>query len=96
MQSDQVTGVLRAILPAIIAYLVGSGVIPAGAAADISAAALAIFAAGWSWYSNSKQSKVAAVAAMPETKVEGNVIVIKDHELALTAKAAATPNTVER
>jgi len=59
MNADQVTGIARAILPAIIAYVVGKGWIPAGAAADAGAAILAIVAAIWSVYNNKTGKTIA-------------------------------------
>lgn len=90
---DQLMGVLRALVPAAVAYAVGAGWIPAGAAADVTALILAFGAAGWSIYTNSRASKVAAVAAMPGTVVspEGTKITLVERDLAQAAKEAATP-----
>ena len=52
MNTDQMTGVLRAIVPAGVAYAVGRGWIPQSSAADVITAALACGAAGWSIFSN--------------------------------------------
>ncbi len=52
MTSNQIGGLARAILPAILAYAVGRGWIPESAVADISAVVLAIGAAVWSWSTN--------------------------------------------
>ena len=52
MNTDQMTGIARAIVPALIAYAVGKGWVPAGAAADLGAAMLAIAAAVWSVVNN--------------------------------------------
>ncbi len=90
--NDQIAGSLRAFVPALVAYLVGKGYIPAGAAADVGALILAGGAAGWSIYSNMRSSKVAAVAAMPGTVVspDGKTITIVEAPLAVAAKEAAT------
>jgi hypothetical protein len=93
MTFDQWTGLIRTLVPAIVAYAVARGWVPAGAAADIGAAIIALAAAGWSWWSNSKTELVKTIAAMPETKVEGNAILLKDSALAQAAQAAKTPNT---
>lgn len=91
--NEQIVGAARPVVVAAVSYLVGAGIIPTGSADLIVTAVLAVGAAAWSWRSNSKSSLVAKVAAMPETKVEGNKIVIKDSELATAAQVSATPNT---
>jgi hypothetical protein len=52
MGSDQFTGILRAIIPAVAAYVAGKGWIPADTAADIGAGLITILAAIWSWKTN--------------------------------------------
>lgn len=52
MNQDQITGIIRAVVPALCAYGVGAGWIGAGSVADITAAAVAIAAAAWSVVSN--------------------------------------------
>lgn len=52
MDMNTINGVIRAVLPAALAYAVGKGWIPAGSVADISAAVLAIAAAVWSVTTN--------------------------------------------
>jgi hypothetical protein len=52
MNSDQLGGIVRAIVPPLVAYLVAKGVIPAGAADSIISAAVAVAAAAWSIVSN--------------------------------------------
>lgn len=91
--NDQVAGTLRALVPALVAYLVGRGYIPAGVASEAGALILAAGAAGWSIYTHLRSSKVAAVAAMPGTLVspDGKTITIIDKNLAVAAKDAATP-----
>ncbi len=93
MQTDQITGIVRAVVPALVAYLVGKGWIPAGSAADIGALILAALAAGWSVASNTKSAKTASVAAMPGTVVspDGKTITLIDRDLVVAAKDAATP-----
>jgi hypothetical protein len=68
MNQDQLAGMARAIVPSLVAYMVGKGWIPAGAAADVGAAVLAALAAGWSIYTNSKSQKINAVANMPDVQ----------------------------
>ncbi len=52
MDLNTLNGVIRAVAPAILAYAVGKGWLPAGAVADITAAIVAIAAAVWSIRSN--------------------------------------------
>jgi hypothetical protein len=52
MDINSINGVLRAIVPAVLAYAVGKGWVGAGAVADITAAVLAVAAAVWSLKSN--------------------------------------------
>ena len=52
MNYDQITGILRAIVPAGLAWAVGKGYVPAGSVGDIGAAIAAIGAAVWSVYNN--------------------------------------------
>lgn len=52
MDTNTINGVLRAIIPAALAYAVGKGWISQSSAADVGAAALAIGAAIWSIISN--------------------------------------------
>ena len=91
--NDQIAGTLRALVPALVAYLVGKGWIPAGSAADIGALILAAGAAGWSVFKNRREAKVADVAAMAGTDVTsaGKTIVLVDPSLQQAAKEAATP-----
>ncbi len=57
MNTDQWTGIVRAVAPAIVAYLVGKGWLTETAAADVSAALIAVAMAVWSVFSN-KTGKV--------------------------------------
>ncbi len=65
MNSDQVTGILRALVPAFIAYAVGRGWVSASSAGEVGAAIITLGAAGWSVYTNTLASKVASVKADP-------------------------------
>jgi hypothetical protein len=47
-----ISGILRAIVPAIIAYAVGKGWLSQSSAADVTAAIIALASAGWSVKSN--------------------------------------------
>ena len=88
---EKLAGSLRTFVPALVAYLVGKGIIPAGMAADVGALILAAGAVGWSVYEKRSTAKVAAVAAMPGTIVsqDGKTITIVEAPLAVAAKEAA-------
>lgn len=55
MDINTINGVLRALVPAVCAYLVGKGYISSGSVGDITAAAVAIAAAVWSVNTNKPQ-----------------------------------------
>jgi len=57
MNQDQATGIVRAIVPPLVAYLAAKGIIPIGSADTILAAGVAIVAAVWSVINN-KTGKV--------------------------------------
>lgn len=52
MDANSINGVIRAVVPAVLAYAVGKGWIGAGSVVDITAAVVAITAAIWSVISN--------------------------------------------
>ena len=52
MNSNVVMGILRAVVPGLVGYLVGAGYIPSGDAANLTAAIITIGAAGWSVVTN--------------------------------------------
>lgn len=52
MDLNAFNGILRAVLPAAMAYIVGKGWIPAGSVADVSTAIVAVAAAAWSVTTN--------------------------------------------
>lgn len=52
MDFNSIAGVLRAVVPAILAYVVAKGWIAETAVADITAATVAVAAAVWSVFSN--------------------------------------------
>jgi|SRR5580700_3845386 hypothetical protein len=63
MNYEQLTGILRAVLPGALAYCVGKGWISTSEVADISAAVVAVAAAVWSYISN-KTGKVAGTGGV--------------------------------
>jgi hypothetical protein len=52
MNQDQIGGIVRAVVPPLVTWLVAKNVIPAGAADSIIAAAVAVAAAVWSVTTN--------------------------------------------
>ncbi len=52
MNNDQLGGIVRAVVPPLVTYLVAKGIIPVGSADSIIAAVAAVAAAGWSWVNN--------------------------------------------
>lgn len=52
MNQDQMTGIIRAVVPAILAYAVGRGWVDAGMVGDITTAIVTIAAAIWSVHNN--------------------------------------------
>lgn len=52
MNANVITGVLRAVLPAALAYAVGKGWITSGETGDITTAIVTLAAAGWSVLTN--------------------------------------------
>jgi hypothetical protein len=49
---DAITGVMRALVPAAVAWGAGAGYIPSESAGDVIAALTAVGAAGWSIFNN--------------------------------------------
>ena len=52
MSLDSINGIIRAIVPAALAYVAGKGWISQSSIPDITAAVIALAAAGWSVHSN--------------------------------------------
>lgn len=65
---NTINGVIRAVVPAIMAYVVGHGWIGQGAVSDITAAALALAAAGWSIHTNRPPQVVMQAATVPDVE----------------------------
>jgi hypothetical protein len=57
MNQDQLGGIVRAVVPPLVTWLVAKNIIPAGSADAVVSAAVAIAAAAWSVVSN-KTGKV--------------------------------------
>jgi len=98
MTSDQISGLIRQLVTLFGAIATTLGfTIDLGPALDlvlqIAGPIGVIIAAVWSWVANTKSSIVASVAAMDETTVDGNRIVLNDPNLARTARAASASAT---
>ena len=65
MDLNMINGVIRAILPAILAFVAGKGWIAQGDVGDITAAVLAIAAAAWSVHTNKPSSVISQAADNP-------------------------------
>jgi hypothetical protein len=52
MNSDQLAGILRAVLPAVVAFAVAKGWVGAGSADWLVASVVSIVCAGWSAWTN--------------------------------------------
>ena len=65
MNSNVVMGILRALVPGLVAYAAGRGWISAGEAGEISAAIITLGMAAWSASTNTDAAKIVSVTAMP-------------------------------
>ena len=52
MNQDQLGGIVRAVVPPLVTWLVAKSIIPAGSADAVISAAVAVAAAGWSVATN--------------------------------------------
>jgi hypothetical protein len=95
MNQQQFLGILRIVLPSVMAFVVAKGWIVEGQVADLSTAIVTIAAAAWSLFVHTQSNTVAVVAEMPSTEtkvVEGKMaIVLHDEALAESAASNATP-----
>ena len=64
MNTNVVMGILRAVVPGLVAYAAGRGWISAGEAGEISAAIITLGMAAWSATTNTDAAHVATVAAL--------------------------------
>jgi hypothetical protein len=90
---DQVLGILRIILPMLLAWFAGKGYITNDAVAGITTAIVGLIAVVWSGMAHTQAATVAKVAAMDKTAVspDGKTITLHDPALANAAAGAATP-----
>lgn len=63
---DMVNGILRALVPPMLAYVAAKGWIPESSVGDVLAALSAAGAAIWSVYNKTDTAKIAAVEAIPD------------------------------
>lgn len=94
MNQDQITGMIRAIVPAIVAYFAGRGILLNDVAiADLLVALITLGSALWSVYVHTQHRAVANVAAMDATRVsaDGKTITLLKSDFIEAAKTAATP-----
>ena len=88
MNSNVVMGILRALVPGLVAYAAGRGWISTGEAGEISAAIITLGAAAWSASTNTDLAKIASVTSMPDV----SKIVVKANAVDGAATAAADPS----
>jgi hypothetical protein len=88
MNSDQITGLVRAILSAIGGYFVGKGLIDASTMTTLVGAAATVVTALWSVWANKSSNLVASVSAMPSVDSGKLAAAISDPALKDAAKPA--------
>lgn len=86
MNTDQVTGLLRAVLTAIGGFIAGKGWIPLPLMNEIVGALVTVGVGYWSYRNNSTPSMIATVKAMPEVS---NVIPVPSASAEVKAAAAS-------
>lgn len=69
---DQWGGLVRAVLTAVGTILAGNGWVTDGTWQMVSGVVLALFAAGWSWYTNRPSKIVDSKTALPKDPVGAN------------------------
>ena len=52
MNTDMIGGVIRAVVPPVLAYLIGKGTLPAGDYSAVITGLVALVTAGWSIHTN--------------------------------------------
>jgi hypothetical protein len=88
MNSDQIAGLVRAILSAISGYFVGKGIIDASTATTLVGAVATILVSGWSIWANKPSNLVAAVSKMDAVDSNKLAAAIADPDLKQAAKPA--------
>ena len=92
MNSNVVMGILRALIPGLVAYAAGRGWISASSAGEIGAAIITLGSAAWSASTNTQAASIAAVTAMPDVaKVVPRANAAPDSAVAIAAADPAQP-----
>jgi hypothetical protein len=86
MNSDQIGGLIRAVLSALGGYFVGKGLIDASTMTTLVGAAATILMAGWSAWTNRASGLIASVSAMPSVDSGKLSAAISDPDLKSAAK----------
>jgi hypothetical protein len=86
MNSDQIGGLIRAVLSALGGYFVGKGLIDASTMTTLVGAAATILMAGWSAWTNRASGLIASVSAMPSVDSSKLSAAISDPDLKSAAK----------
>lgn len=89
MSWDQIAGPLRAILPALFAFLIAKGWISVGVADWLSTSILALGAAGWSIWSNRPAAVAASAAVIPGLNVQPTAAASSAVQTAVVAAKAS-------
>jgi hypothetical protein len=100
MNYEQITGILKIVVPVICAILapIGfSGLSDPGTVATITTGVLAIGAATWSYFAHTNAAKLQAAAAVdPEVKVlVPSHVITDDPKVAALVHSTAVPNVVK-
>ena len=92
MNSNVIMGILRELVPGIVAYAAGRGWISAGEAGEISAAIITLGSAAWSATTNTQAAAIVAVTDMKDVaKVVPRVNADPDSAVAIAAADKAQP-----
>jgi hypothetical protein len=96
MNQAQFLGILRIVVPVLLSYLVGAGIIPSSVTTELTTTIVTLGSIGWTIFAHTSAAKVAAVAALPDTEVlnNGKTIQVLTTKLAEVAKDNATPYSV--
>jgi hypothetical protein len=68
MNQAQINGILRAVVPALMAYLAAKGYLSDSMAAEVGAAIITVASAIWSAAAHTDANALKAVEAMPDVK----------------------------
>jgi hypothetical protein len=92
---DMIGGILRAVVPPALTYVVAKGWIPQESVGDVLAALSAVGAAIWSVYNKTDSSKIAAVEAIPDvSKIVAVASPNPDGAVAVAADDPSRPKVI--